>query len=87
MFESFFGIETTKEKIKDKPAAIFLSNLMKEINQQTFKIPSLLLGEKYLELGLTAKDKMINSDLKIIKEFAKEKIKSRLKLLQKEGAS
>lgn len=52
MLECFFGTNSTHEKINNQSIAVFINSLNSDINKQTFDLPVLIFGSKFLSLGL-----------------------------------
>jgi hypothetical protein len=52
MMECFFGNVPTYEKIDGKISSMFLSQLNTDINKQSYSPIGLLLGVKFLNMGL-----------------------------------
>lgn len=59
----------TDVKLEGKPLCLFMNQLIADVTQQGFDPISFLLGMKFLNLGLRAKDRDINRRLKVFKDW------------------
>ena len=78
IMECFFGVPATHERVKGQSFAAFFSRLISKVTHQQFSVPGLILGPKFLDLGLRACDREINQETKLYKSILLEKIKETL---------
>jgi hypothetical protein len=79
VIECFFGGESTNEKIKGKSLAVFVKSLIDSILVQSKEPLSVILGNKYLEIGISERDREINESIKIFDAWGKSFLKKRLR--------
>jgi hypothetical protein len=65
-------------KIEGKTLAHFMRGLMDELFYQTIDPVSIILGVKFVELGLREKDRKCNKKLKAFREFVTNFVHNRL---------
>lgn len=64
--------------MEDKSIFEFLQKLIGDMNSQSLQLGCLLFGPKFLNLGLTKKDKSVNDRLKIYKAWGKQVLDERV---------
>lgn len=60
------------------PITSFLNQLNTDVTVQSYKPLSLLLGTKFLDLGISKTDQDINRRIRILRALASEKLQKRL---------
>jgi cytochrome P450 len=79
MMRFFFGEKNVKgKKLDGLDISKFLNKLMGDVDTQTFELPAVLFGMKFLELGLRAKDRDVNRRIRLFRSFAFDLIKRRV---------
>lgn len=84
MMECFFGSQSANEKIEGQPLSLFMIQLIIDVSSQSFEPISMLLGTKFLNLGLREKDRSINKRIKLLRQMASMLINKRLTELEKQ---
>ena len=82
IIESFFGCGTFDKKIEGINVSHFINDLNEEIITQTFDPMTIIFGPRFLESGIRKKDREISKKIKIMRKFAEETTKKRLKEVQ-----
>ena len=67
MMECFFGTARTYEKIDGKLISVFLADLITDITKQGLSPLGLLLGCKFLSLGIRSGDRDINRRIGLLR--------------------
>ena len=57
MMDCFFGNNAESEKIEGKEIPAYVSKLIEDLASQVVDLGHVLFGVKFLELGLTSKDR------------------------------
>lgn len=70
MVRAFFGGDCKGKTIEGKRLSTFISDLVADGNRQSQNVVSMLLGPKFMDLGIRKMDRDINRRIKLFRTFA-----------------
>lgn len=77
ILECFFG-GATEETIEGTPACVFINKLIADLVQAGFELVPSILGVKFLNMGIRAKDRDVNRRIVLFKSWGLKYIKSKI---------
>ena len=77
IMECFLG-GGTKEKLEDQEVCLFMSQLIEDATKNSSDPAALLLGRRFVEAGIRAKDKSVNRRLKLFKEWGRKYVHNKV---------
>lgn len=85
MVRVFFGGDLKGKTLEGKKLSTYISDLVADGNNQSMNLLSMLLGPKFLNMGIRAKDRDLNRRTKLFKAFAYDLVSQTIADLKKKN--
>lgn len=85
MLKFFFGSELGNQTLDGISIPKMMNKMMLAVNEQGFEPIALILGPKFLELGLRKKDRDINRQVALFRDYAVKTIEKRVQEMKEKG--
>lgn len=81
VMECFLG-GATDETLEGKPVCLYMNQLIADVTLSAFELLPMILGVRFVSLGIRAKDRDINRRIKLFRTWGLQFIKARIEKAQ-----